>query len=51
MIQKAHKKIMKLANGNNNKRFTIFPAMTNMKNVPLITEIKFLRTLMNSFAV
>ena len=36
---------------NGNKGFTTFPAMTNMKNVSLITEIEFLRTLMNSFAV
>ena len=33
------------------KRFTTFPIITNMKNISLITEIKFLRTLMNSVAL
>ena len=42
------KKFMQVTN--DNKRFTTFPPMTNMKNVLLITEIKFLRTLMNFFA-
>ena len=50
MIRKEHrKKIMQVTNSN--KRFTTFPIMTNMKNIPLITEIKFLRTLINSFAL
>ena len=35
---------------NGNKKIT-FPTMTNMKNISLITEIEFLRTLMNSFAL
>ena len=50
MIQKEHrKKIIQVTNGNN--RFTTFPTMINMRNISLITEIKFLRTLMNSFAL
>ena len=40
---------MQVTNGN--KRFTAFPTMTNMKNISLITEIEFLRALMNSFAL
>ena len=36
---------------NGNKGFTTFPTMTNMRNVSLIKEIEFLRTLMNSFAI
>ena len=49
-IRKEHKKIMQVTNSN--KRFITFPTMTNIKNILLITEIKFLRTLMmNSFAL
>ena len=40
---------MQVTNGN--KRFTKFPTMTNMKNILLITEIKFLRSLMDSCAL
>ena len=38
-------KIMQVRN--DNKRFTSFPAMIKMKNMSLIKEIIFLRTLMN----
>ena len=34
---------MQVTNGN--ERFTTFPTMTNMKNISLITEIEFMRTL------
>ena len=40
---------MQVTNGN--KRFATFPKMTNMKHISLMTEIKFLRTIMNSFAL
>ena len=40
---------MQVTNGN--KRFPTFPTMTNMKNISLITEIEFLKTLMNYFAL
>ena len=40
---------MQVTNGS--KRFKTFPTVTNMKNISLITEIKFLRTLMNLFAL
>ena len=40
---------MQVTNGN--KIITTFPTMTNMKNISLITEIEFLRTLMDSFAL
>ena len=36
---------------NVDKRFTTFPTTTNMINISLIIEIKFLRILMNSFAL
>ena len=37
---------------NSNKTFATFPTMTNMKNISLITEIKFLRIpMMNSFTL
>ena len=50
MIRKEYKKkIMQVTNGN--KRFTTFRIITNMKNISLTTEIKFLRTLMNSFSL
>ena len=49
MMRKKQKKNMQVTNGN--KRFTTFPTMTNMKNISLITEIEFLRTLMNSFTL
>ena len=50
MIREEHrKKIIQATNGN--ERFTTFPTMTNMKNISLITEIEFLRTLINSFAL
>ena len=34
---------MQVTNGN--ERFTTFSTMTNMKNISLITEIEFMRTL------
>ena len=40
--------IMQVTNGN--KRSATFPTSTNVKNISLITEIKFLTTLMNTFA-
>ena len=46
--QKHRKKIIQVTNGS--KRFTTFPTMINLGNISLITEIKFLRTLINSFA-
>ena len=49
MIRKEHKKIVQVTNGK--KRFTTFPTMKNMKNISLITETEFLRTLMNSFGL
>ena len=49
MILKENRKIMQVTNGN--KRFTTFPTVTNIKNISLITEIEFLRILMNSFAL
>ena len=48
-IRKEKKKIMQGTNGNN--RFTTLPTTTNMKNISLRTEIKFLITLMNFFAL
>ena len=36
---------------NGNKRFTTCPTMTNLKNISLITDVKFLRNLMNPFAL
>ena len=39
---------MQVTNGN--KRFATFPTITNMKNILWITEIRFLRNLMNSLA-
>ena len=37
---------------NSNKTFATFPTMANMKNISLITEMKFLRILMmNSFTL
>ena len=36
---------------NGDKKFTTFPIIANMKNISLITEIEFVRILMNSFAL
>ena len=47
--KRTQKKVMQVTNGN--KRFPTFPTMTNMKNISLITEIEFLKTLMNYFAL
>ena len=49
MMRKEQKKIMQVANSN--KTFTTLPTMTNMKNISWITEIEFLRPLINSSAL